>query len=191
LPISIEDAKVALRIRHSLEDNVLRRKLRAAVEYIETRTNRLLSPCDLELVFGDWPECTSEPIELKVAPIRALESFEYRDTAGDWAEVDETAFSWRRTDEGGEVFLFSTFTAPDLHPEHRDRVRIRFSAGYEVGDETGAADEADLIIPDKAIEAVLLLAGHWFENREASTDVELAVVPLGVKMLVDQLRIYR
>jgi uncharacterized phiE125 gp8 family phage protein len=53
-------------------------------------------------------------------------------------------------------------------------VEIDFAAGY------GAATD----VPQAIRQGILLLAGYWFENREAvSPDGPAAEIPLGVAML--------
>lgn len=195
LPITTAAAREALRIRHNLEEVVLARKLRAAVEFVESRTTRLLRRHVLELVLDDWPTDASgyfaTALPLPAAPIREVVSLEYRAAGGAWVEVAADGYDWRRTDEGGELFLLEGTTIPALSSVHPDRLRVRFEAGYEVLGGTGTGDDPELDVPERAIELVLLLAGHWYENREAVTTGDRVEVPLAAKMLLDELRIYR
>lgn len=193
LPIATVDARAALRIRNTLEDPILASKLRAAVELVEKRTGRTLRPTTFELTLDDWPaDCDDGTIRLPKHPVREVLAVEYRDAAGAWVEVAGANYDWRRTAEGGELYFFTSYGFPSLSSDHRDRVRVRFEAGYE-GDagETGTGDDPELLLPASVREAVLLLAGHLFENRAASTTSETFVLPLGLEMVLKDLRIFR
>lgn len=194
--ISDPDARAALRIRHTAEAEVLGAKVAAAVEIIERRTGRTLRPTTLELLL-DAPPCFDPfaeedgAIELKAHPIREVTSVEYRNEAGAWIEVPGDKYEWRPLQVGGEVYFFSSWSWPTLSSEHRDRVRVRFDAGYDITVETGSGDDPELLLPARVRELVLLLAGHLYENREATTNTETYVLPLGLDMIRQELRIFR
>lgn len=186
-PVAVEDAKKALRIEHALEDDVLGHKLDAAEEIITAKTNRVLRPTDYELTLR--AEC-AEPISLGPWPIRDVESVEYRDSAGVWQAVADADFEFvRLDDESGEVRFYSTFTPSSLVGD-RANMRIVFSAGY--GDAGEGPDvDPELELPARVREVLLMLAGHFFEHREAVTAVEMAEVPLSAGYVLEELRIYR
>jgi uncharacterized phiE125 gp8 family phage protein len=191
LPISIEDANAALRIRNDFENSVLDRKLWAALEYIEWRTSRYLRRAAVESVFLDWPCNVENEHYIAAAPVRAVTAVEYRDEAGAWVEAVDGSWDWARTPGGARVYFFSTFSPPALSTEHPDRVRIIVEAGYYARTDSDTGADPEVVMPARIEEAILSLAGHWFANREASTVGEKAQLPLSLKMLVDSLRIYR
>ena len=190
-PITEAEARAALRIRHTAEAGVLADKLRFATEVVEGRTTRLLRRHTMELTLAAWPCETEDSIKLPVYPVREVVSVEYRDAAGAWIEVPGGKFDWQFTNEGADVYFFSSYTLPALESEHRDRVRVTFEAGYETGEETGSSDDPALLLPAQARELVLLLAGHMFENREATSSAEVYVVPFALDMNLQDLRIFR
>lgn len=192
-PITLASAKAALRVTHSFEDAVVERKLRAAVSHFEFRTNRFMRVSDLELALTDWPvypdrDCF-DGIRLIAAPVREVESIEYRNDAGGWVEIAAENWTWDRRDYGAEITFRSAYALPSLTSEFRDVVRVRFVAGYEPeGQVTGV--DPELVLPDEYAEAVLMLAGHWLEHREAVTDGETAEVPLALNMVLQSARIF-
>lgn len=190
-PITVADARAALRIRHTAESAVLEDKLRFAIEVVERRTTRLLRRHTLELTLADWPCDAESTIKLERYPVREVVSVEYRDEAGAWVEVLGANYDWLRTDEGADLYFFGSYTLPNLQSEHRDRVRVTFEAGYETGEETGSGDDPELLLPAQARELVLLLAGHMYENREATSNAEVYVVPFALDMNLQDLRIFR
>lgn len=194
LPISVDEARAALRITNELENDVLARKLKAAVRHFESRTGRLLRRHSLEVTFEDWPvygaEACFEELRLPAYPVREVVAVEYRNDAGGWVEIAADSWSWRRTDRGGSVYFPSSYTLPTLTSEHPERLRITFEAGYDTGAETGTGVDPDLEAPADALEGVLLLAGHWFEHREAVTEGDVAEVPLALRMILEDFRIF-
>lgn len=193
LPISVEDANLALRIRNTFENTVLERKLWAALEYIEWRTGLYMRRAQVETSFGGWP-CSAPRggLMIAAAPVRDVTAVEYRDAAGAWQEVDDDAWSWERTDEGARVFFLSaTFNAPALTCDYAEPVRAVAECGFYARTDTDTGADPVVIMPARAEEAMLSLAGHWFANREAVTVGERAQLPLSLKMVVDSLRIYR
>ena len=59
-------------------------------------------------------------------------------------------------------------------------VKIRYLAGYDIDSDGGEA------LPKMIRAAVLLVVGHLYANREASTEVALTHIPLGVESLLRQ-----
>ena len=57
-------------------------------------------------------------------------------------------------------------------------VKIRYLAGYDIDSDGGEA------LPKMIRAAVLLVVGHLYANREASTEVALTHIPLGVESLL-------
>lgn len=195
LPLDIQEVRQALRVRHTLETALLERKFRASIAIFERRTTRLLRRHRLEQLLTDWPTdsqgCYPMPIELERAPVREVLSLEIRNAAGGWVEVDPATWEFRRSASGGTVDFLGGATRPALAATYRDAIRVTFEAGYETGEETGSADDPELMLPDEALEAVLLMTGHFYENREATTDAEKVVLPLGIDAIVQGLRIFR
>jgi len=57
---------------------------------------------------------------------------------------------------------------------------VTYVAGYGT---SGAA------VPIELRHAISVLAAHWYEHREASTDLKLDEIPFGVRALVDRFRL--
>lgn len=193
--ISIEPAPVlataaikkALRIQHALEDDVVERKFRAAIELIEERTGRVLRETSFELELDAWP--CAETL-LPVYPVRDVTAVSYVGAAGGGAvAVAGDQFDWRRLEEATELYFFSSWGAPALSADKRGPIVVEFEAGYDL---PGAeADDPELAFPDRVLELALMLTGHWFEHREATTSGPLAEVPFSAGLLFKELRIFR
>ncbi|WP_261666895.1 head-tail connector protein [Erwinia mallotivora] len=63
---------------------------------------------------------------------------------------------------------------------------------YETNADPGfAEDENSLLLDDDIRLVILLLVGHWYENREASVSgVTVSTLPLAVESLLQPYRIY-
>lgn len=189
LPIGLEAAKKALRIDHAFEDDTVERKLRAAVELVEERTSRILRPTTFVALLERWP-CESE-VRFQMHPIRDVLGVKYLGQAGGAAiDVPADDFDWRRLEEGAELYFFSSWSYPSLSEKSREPISIEFEAGYDTPEDV-ATDDPEYKLPSRVEELVLLLAGHWFKNREAVTSGTLAEVPFSAGLLMKELRIFR
>lgn len=95
--------------------------------------------------------------------------------ADDVEQTVETGLVEIGSDElGSFVRLRTAFTAPTLHDDRLDPVRVTFTAGY------GAAASA---VPMPIRVAIMMRAAHFYEHREAVGEV-MAEVPSGPDMLV-------
>jgi uncharacterized phage protein (predicted DNA packaging) len=80
-----------------------------------------------------------------------------------------------------------------LRVEHDDEnhliTQLIEAAVEYLSNETGT-DWVNTVPTPKLIRAaVLLLVGHWFTNREATSPLQLREVPMGVQRIIDQFRV--
>lgn len=185
LVISVEDAKVRLRIDDDDADDDLERMIRAATARYETRTLRTMLPTQFEWRAPDW-SC----IALPAVPIRGdLDGVVYLDAAGVEQTISPT--DWMLDvvpDRLGIVTFTDSFARPALSSSAFP-VRVRFTAGYDDPDDP--ADDPVTAQNPMDVHAVLMLAGHWYLNRETATDGQMTSAPGGFDDLVNERRIYR
>lgn len=190
LPITLEGVKKALRVDHGFEDDVVERKFRAAVEYVEERTGRVLRPTTFEVTLERWP-CQDE-LGLTIHPVRDVVGVTYLGAEpGAAITVPADDYDWRRLEEGAELYFFSSWSFPALSATSRSPIVVTIEAGYDSPGEPGAGDDPEFVLPARVEEVLLLLAGHWFKNREATTSGTLADVPYSAGLLLKELRIFR
>lgn len=189
--VTLLDAKTHLRIDHDLEDERIRIYLGAAIEFVEDHTGRALAEASFEQTFNEWPACGY--LDLAIAPVRSVDAVAYMDVDGveqTLSATDEDWY-WRATAEGARITFTDTFDPPDLWERLGD-VRVRFTAGYNAPRNTAVDTDASLNAPDRAREAVLLLLGDFYENRQDTImGTSVLQLPRGAQALLDQLRIYR
>jgi uncharacterized phiE125 gp8 family phage protein len=152
------------------DDALIQSNLLAAREYAEHYTQRSIGQQTLELALDSFPDAGIE-LELGAATITSIK---YVDTA----LVEQTIASNLYTLDD---YSFKHWAIPvDSWPTTgavANAVKVRYT--------TPAA------LPAAVTQALLLLTGHLYENREAvNTDrgVNPGEVPLGVKALLDTVR---
>lgn len=191
LPIQIERIKAAMRIDHSFEDDHVKRVFLAAVDLVEKRTRRILRPTTFEASLRAWPCSLDDALALTLHPIRDVTSVRYLGDGGTVPiEVGVGDWSWRGLEVGAEVYFLSAWDFPTVNGDSRAPITIQFSAGYDSPAAEPGTDP-ERILPAQVEELLLLLASHWFKNREAVTTGTSIEVPLSAELLLKELRIFR
>ncbi len=174
-PVTLEDCYAHLRLTITAsppahaDDDWLTVAIRAAREYCEAATGRAFVEQTLLLTTKEFPLCRY--IRLERAPVISISSVKYYDA--DNVEQTVTASDYFLTDDFVPRAAFvDDFSVPSLYYRD-DAVRVTFLAGYEASPPSAAN------VPRAIKQAMLLLIGHWYVNREAvgnvGPSVELAV----------------
>lgn len=175
-PLTVGEAKKHVELAESdtTHDATLAALLKAARQCVENRTNRQLVTATWDLKLDAFP--LSGPILLPYAPVASVTSITYVDSAGDsqtWASSNYVVSTSR---EPCEVRLAYSKSFPVTRVQP-DAVTVRFVAGY--------GDPED--VPAAIKQAMLLLLGHWFENREAVVTGTIATeLPQSAEALLTQ-----
>jgi uncharacterized phiE125 gp8 family phage protein len=162
-PVSLAEARAHLRLDQTTEDAYVELLIAAARERVEQDTHRKLCTQTLDYFCNHFP--CSGVLEIPTAPVSAITSVNYTVEG-----VAETAFSstYYNTDivsEPARIVLTTSASWPTGTLKTVNAVRVRFVAGY-----------ADGSCPQALRAAMLLLIGHLFENREAVTLGQTAVI---------------
>jgi uncharacterized phiE125 gp8 family phage protein len=176
-PIDLDTAKAQCRIDLSDDDALIQGYIVAAREYVEHYTGRQLITATWDLVLDGF--CAR--IDIPKAPLRSVTSIGYVDTAG----VTQTlAVSGYKVIGAAGTLVNPTAsrgrierayaTAWPIARSESGNVTVRFVAGY------GNASD----VPVALKQAMLLLIGHWYANREP-VNIGNIVAPL--PMAVDAL----
>lgn len=159
------------------EDSLLSILITAAREWCENYTGRALATQTLEAYADSFG--AKDEIKMPMAPLQSVTSVKYKDYAGTETTLTaDTDYIADTTQEPGRIVLpycvsWPSFTAYPVNP-----VKIRFVAGYY----------ASKLIPKGIKQAMLLLIGHWYINREAVGDVK-GPLEFAVKSLLSQHRV--
>lgn len=145
----------------------------AAVKAAERITGRHLgvAAAQTEIIrFKNWPlALKSDPVSGAITSLSQWDGSTY-------ALIDASSYYV----DGSFIWSNASFVYPPVIPDPQ-RFQVVYQAGYTV--DAGDADVWDA--PDDIRMAVMLLVGHWFENRESVIVGTNAVeVPMTVQTLL-------
>lgn len=179
--LPVDDLKAHLRlgtgfVEDTVQDEVLRGFLRAALAAIEGRTSKVLLERNFRLDVFDWRCPDAHPFP--ISPISSINAIEVVTQAGDRTIIDSAAF-WLEHDSGQANLRSVSVSLPTL--ARAGRAEVSFSAGY------GAAWSD---VPVDLRQAVMLLAAHYYEFRN-DTGLSAGCMPFGVTSLIDRYKTMR
>lgn len=174
--VTLPEARRHLRLPASSrsQDPLIESLIAAAVEHVETETNRQQMPATWKLVLDVFPAV----IYLPRAPLVSVDKIDYIDEDGVSQEFPAASYLVQTEFEPGRVVLSAGENWPDTAAQ-LGSISIQYQCGY--------ADAGS--VPPALKQAVLLMVGHWFENREAVTDVRALEVPRTAQRLIDNMKV--
>ena len=168
-PVSLDEAKAHLRVTSADEDAYIASLITAAREWCEGFQQRAYVTQTRKLVLDRFPGGCA--IYLPRPPLQSVTSIVYTDSEGAQYTVDADSYIVDTDAEPGRIVLAYGASWPS--------VTLRPAAGVEITYVAGYGDASD--VPQKVKQAMLLLVGHWYEQREAvlvgsiSKEIEFAV----------------
>lgn len=182
-PLTLAEVKDHLRITDSDSDAMLTFYLGVARRYAEAFTRRMF----VQRTFVETFDRFTSTIQLSRVPLVSITSIQYIDTDGNLQSVTNGSPQTYVVDtatEPGRVYLDYGQTWPNTRNQ-ADAVTVTYVAGHA----TGTSSPLDYsLIPQEARLAILLLIGHWYENRDATSELTIKDVPLAWKHLLHPIR---
>lgn len=151
-PISLAEVKAHCRIYGSEDDGLIAGYLMAARVYTESVTGRRLVTQTLDYFIDNL---SADEILLPVAPVQSVTSITYIDDSGATQTLSVGAY----TTVGRRYWTAIVPTVNASWPGVRNQaesVTVRFVAGHTSTNP----------VPEPIRQAILMLAGHLYENRE-------------------------
>lgn len=174
LPVSLEFVKVHLRVDHTDDDDYITSLINAAADYCSSYTQRALLTTNVVAICDSF----QKTLELPLSPCQSIESVIYLDSSGSEQTLDASKYKLNTYAEPSTFVMLNGW--PDTLWQF-DAVKITYTSGYESADD----------IPAQIKQAILLIVGHYYENREESVKgTIISEIPLASKYLLDQVRIY-
>ena len=155
-PVTLGEARLHCRVDVEDDDDLLLRLIMAARQYAEQREWRAYLTQTLELYLDCWPVRTE--IWLPRPPLQSITSVKYYDEDDVEYTLASTAYLVDSVSQPGRLVLRSGQSWPSATLRPANAIVIRFVAGWASLGE----------LPLRIRQAMLLLIGHWYENREAS-----------------------
>lgn len=171
-PVTTTEAKAHLRVDISDDDALIAALIKAARQKVERSLGKSLLTQTWVLALDGFP--AGARVDLPNGPVQSVTTIKTYDEDDTESTLSDTAYFVDTISARVGLNLDYTWPAA-LRPTNA--VLITYVTGY--GD-----DAAD--VPHDLVQAILLLVGHWYENREASASA--GVMPLGVEALLQGYR---
>lgn len=151
-PVTLELAKEQLRISSEDQDRVLEAYLKAARQWVETYTGRALATQTWQMSLDHIP--TQLPLSM-AAPLQSVTFLKYYDENNAQQTWSSSNYITSAFHEPAVLEVLTTVSRPSIY-QRSDAVQVEYVCGYASG-----------ACPDGLALAVMALAGHFYENREA------------------------
>lgn len=173
-PISLAQAKSQCRVDITDDDIYILGLVEGATELVQTITRRALITQTWDWVFDAFP--SSRELIVPLPPLQSVTSVKYYDEDDTEATMSSDDYIVDTDTEPGRIVLRNDASWPSTTLRAARGVIMRFVAGY--GD-----DEEDVPMPIR--NAIKLIVGHYYENREATAGVgNMQIIPMGVDLLL-------
>lgn len=170
-PVSVVEAKAHLRVTDTADDNYIGTLIAAATQWAQTVTGR-------QLVTATWfwhGDGFPSQIVLPYPPLQSVTEITYYDSANALQVLSEDAYEVSTAYEPAVIQPVSGQAWPSTY-SRQDAVRVEYVAGY------GPA----AAVPAGIKQAILLLVGHWYENREEVVAGVMGTLPVAADALLRQ-----
>lgn len=173
-PLSLNEAKLHCRVEPEVtdEDDLIRSHVITARDYCESYTGRALVTQTWKLTLDELPP---DEIGMPKAPLQSVSSFAYVATDGTSTTLSSSLYQVDAKSEPGRIRPAYGQIWPSTRAQMA-AITITFVCGY------GAASA----VPDGIKQAMKLLIGHWYANREAVGQNPGGPLEMAVKALLDR-----
>jgi len=158
---------------YSAEDSLISGLITAAREYCQGFQNRAFVNQTWYLWLDAWP--AGDYISIPLPPLSTITAITYYDTDDTAATFAAASYFVDNINEPGRVILNYGESWPSTTLRPANAICVEYVCGY------GATSAS---VPQVVRQAMLLLIGHLYENREAGIDSALQEIPFGVKALL-------
>jgi len=172
-PVTLAEAKAHCRVDGSDEDDLITALIVAARQWVERHLDQALISQEVTAKRTGFPNAWR--IYLPFTALRSVASVEYLDSDRVSQSLATTVYEVDTFGIPGSIYLKQDQEWPSDVASEPDTVTIVYQAGI-------AATAATT--PQAIKQAVLLLVGHWYENREA---VVIGTIASSVQFTVETL----
>jgi len=151
------------------EDDYLTNLIQVARQHLEKWSMRAFMAQTWDYYLDDWP--ADDPFEVPLPPLSTVSTITYENSEATVATVATTVYIVDKKRKPGRIALKHGQIWPSFTPQSVNAIKVRFIAG--------AASAGDVSIDYK--QAIMMLCGHLYENREQTVERALSEIPLGIK----------
>jgi len=175
--VSLAEAKSHLRVLHDDDNDYIDALVAVGtglVDGVDGWLGRAIVEQTWEASFDRFPCSDTDghagKLFIPLAPLISIETVKYDGSDGIERDVESyRAYGVGSTQPG--YILPAVATSWPISIREPETIRVTFKAGYND-------------VPAGIKHAILLMIGHWYENREDASDVDLNDIPLGSKALL-------
>lgn len=174
-PVSLDDIKNHLRVDITNDDELIMAYMLAARESIEAISNHRLVDQTWDIWMDAFPGSVVYRMPRSLTPLQSVTHVKYWTAADVETTFDSSNYVVDTYAKQGQIILQSTAAWPGDVLREVNGVNIRVVVGF--------GDDAD--VPERYKQAIKLLVGHWYENREQVIVGKMPMeIPFGVKNLL-------
>ena len=170
-PLTSAETKLHLRVEITEDDALIGNLIKAARQYAEEYTRRQLITATWKLYLDEFPDVITlfrPPLQTTGTSIQYVDDNGITQTlAASVYQIDTTSVLPRIRPAYGQSW-------PSTRPI-MNAVITTYKNGY---------GDAATSVPEPIRQALRLLVGHWYENRESVSGVRLEIVPHAVELLL-------
>jgi len=175
-PVTRAEALKHCRIETTSDNSLVDSLITASRRYVEKITKRQLITATWIYYLDEFPE----EILIPRPPLISVTSIKYINTSGVETTVSASDYTVDTYSEPARIIPAYGESWPTPRA-HINVVYVEYSAGY------GAAAS----VPEELKSAIKLLMGHLYENREATTELNLTELPMAFYSLLMPYRVLR
>jgi uncharacterized phiE125 gp8 family phage protein len=185
-PLTYEDIIAHARRPPEQEREVIEGFITAARASCESYQNVTISPKTLEIALDEWPfTITAWPttntwacVELPLGPVQSIVSVVYVDSDGAEQTLDDSVYVLDNRRRTALLRLAYGASWPSVRSQF-EAIKIQYVAGYRW------TDSPPELVPATTLQAMRLLVADMIDYRNATDENNLAVIPLGLKYMLD------
>lgn len=152
-PVTLDEAKLHLRVTHDSEDTLIESQISAATRYCEDRIGQQFITATWRLLLDCFPAF----IWLPRPPLITVTSLTYVDTAGATQTLATSEYQINSQRRPAAIAPARNKFWPSIDHETFNPVQVNYTAGY---------GPAETDVPESAKQAIKLLVSHWYYTRE-------------------------
>lgn len=164
-PLVVEEVRNHLRVDDNDEDLLIEGLITAVRENVEAYLRRPLITQTWDLYLDSWP--ASSRIKLPLPPLQSVTHVKYTDIDDVEETLSSDDYHVDTVSTPGEIVLRYGESWPTATLRTSNPIVVRFVCGY--------GDASD--VPQSIKQAMLLIIGHHFENREITAPITINKVP--------------
>lgn len=175
-PVTLSEACAHLRIEAGDgyttgdDDTYVNSLIQAATSYLDGKNGILLGRCMIKQTWSADIEDTTVDFKFPLITVTKINKITYKDENEAAKTLSSTLYT-----------LYDDTIEWEEGLPYMDDVKVEFEVGY------GDADD----VPAPLKHAILLLIGHWYDNRNAVTGTNMSSVPTAFDALISAYRAWR